>query len=104
VLRPPDDAVRDLARVEARKRDVAAEAVSAIRRVSTARVTGVLRAHSVLMELLDHDDPKVRLSAAHQLHTAHSVVSSIEFEERLLRVEGRLETPGGRPPPTGWQL
>lgn len=90
-------------RVASRKKELASEAIEQIRRVSQARVEGVLRSHQVLVELLSSDNPKIQLAAARQLHGMHAVVSSIEFEDRLLRLEDK-HAAGSEVSDGGWSL
>ena len=83
-------------RVARRKMEIAEETKARIRRVASARVSGVLRAQEVLLRLLDAEDPRVQLAAARELHSTHHVVTAIDVEERIMKAEAQrgLDSPG----------
>jgi len=89
-------------RVVQRKAKLAEEAAARIRSVAAARVTGVLKAQAVLQELLDDEDPKVRLAAARELHSTHAIVTAVALEERIARLEE--DATRRLPQPDGFQL
>jgi AraC-like DNA-binding protein len=92
------------AAVDARRRELAEQTISHIRQLRARRIRAAIDAQQVLMDLLHHDDPKIQLAAARQLHASQSVKHDVDVHERLLGLEGRLEPPGAARPPQGWAL
>ncbi|MBA2261165.1 MAG: hypothetical protein H0W03_00685 [Solirubrobacterales bacterium] len=92
------------AAVNSRRRELAEETISHIRRLRARRIRAAIDAQEVLLDLLHHDDPKVQLAAARQLHTSRAAQHDIDLHERLLALEGRLEPMGQPRPPEGWTL
>ncbi len=90
-------------RLEERKREVREEHVRDVRRLGRVRISAAVRAQQVLLELLEDENPKVRLNAAKELSSG-AAARNLDHEERLLRLEGRLENPGEVQPPSGWSL
>lgn len=90
-------------RLDQRKREISAEHVEQIRQLGMLQVTAAMRAQEVLIELLESDDAKIRLAVAKELYTG-AAAKNIAYEQRLLRLEGRLEHPGDPRPPSEWSL
>lgn len=92
------------AAVDARRRELAQESISHIRRLRARRFRAAIDAQHVLVDLLHHEDPKIQLAAARQLHTSSTVKHDVDVHERLLALEGRLEPLGDPRPPLEWTL
>lgn len=79
------------AALKARRREVAEEAITYLRRIAGWRARAAHEAQQVLISLLQHEDPRIQLAAAQHLHGNRAVQAALNVEERLLQLEGRLD-------------
>jgi len=90
------------AQVERRKDELNTARVSAFRALHSSRIGLAQRADQTLAELLDHDEPSVRLAAAKLLHQGLHTASDLDTELRLAELERHQAQAEADRTDTGW--